>query len=364
MCLFRSLASTSFHLRQPVTGLSPTVTAPINPYPNGPESQAAYYWVFPVIHIAGAAANEAQYVTLMGLWPCQPSDIGSNTPVYDYPRDVKVILSSPVSQPAVQHLDQLHQRLRRHHRRGRPNATVCELQLQPHRSLYERGRSSFDLHRERYWVSSGVRFQPERDSMVSDWSSAWTVTVPPPTIPPQGWFSNWYPPPYPPSPPPGDAWHAPQRLWRLVSTVEVLVAPPNDWMDSTGWFVMDPNYFTVGTAVYQGGWFPAATQPPQNGNLLPFVVAPNQPFNFSVYADYLSVQDPSNATMQIGFRWYYADGTWTEHYPNGSPTYATYSLTDTLTRYSAPPPDPSQFWMANPPPEAVTQAQSQSRCFR
>ena len=70
-----------------------TVTANVNPYPNGPGSQAAYYWLFPVIHIVAAAANEAHYVTLMGLWTCTPGDIGINTPTYDYPRDIKVILS-------------------------------------------------------------------------------------------------------------------------------------------------------------------------------------------------------------------------------------------------------------------------------
>jgi hypothetical protein len=82
-------------------------------------------------------------------------------------------------------------------------------------------------------------------------------------------------------------------------------------------------------------------------------VPPSQPFNFSVYADYLTAQAPSNAVMQIGFRWYYPDGTWRE-------VSTQYTLTNTLTRYSIPVPNDASLTnqnLANPPTEPVTYAQ-------
>ena len=178
--------------------------------------------------------------------------------------------------------------------------------------------------------------------------NAWTQPLP---TPPTGWFTNRVTPP-------NGGWPAPPSDVGDWYPGAVLVAPSRNWFDSVnGWFFVNNQYFTLGTPVYQGNWFPPATQPPQNGNLQPFTVAANQPFNFSVYGEYLSVADPSNAVMQIGFRWYYADGTWTEHYPDGSATFSTYSLTNGWERYSCPPPDPTQFWMAEPPDEAVTFAQ-------
>src|SRR5215469_11663084 len=80
-----------------------TITGTMNPYPNSlpgasaPTGPASYYRLFPQIRIAGAAANEAHYVTICGLWPCTPAQIGIDTPTYDYPRDIKLLLQPQAS---------------------------------------------------------------------------------------------------------------------------------------------------------------------------------------------------------------------------------------------------------------------------
>ena len=313
-----------------------TVTAAVNPYPNGPGSQAAYYWLLPVIHIVGAAANENHYVTLMGLWPCTPADLGVNTPVYDFPRDVKIILSPQ-------------------------SANLLSNTLTSFTNGFDGVSPAIDPTQPSVNFTSGLTIHyvgPEDPASVytvngvgslqvaatapgaTVWFglvNRWTLPLP---TQPQGWFTNpatnW-------SPPPSDVgdWFP----------GEVLVAPPRQWFDPVnGWFMMNNQYLTIGTPSYAGNWFPPATQPPLNGNLGPFIVPPNQPFNFSVYADYLSVVDPSNAVMQIGFRWYYPDGSWVE-------VFNTVSLTNSFQRYSAPPPDPSLVAQAYPPNEAVTALQ-------
>ena len=316
-----------------------TVTAAINPYPNGPGTQAAYYWVFPVIHIVGAAANEVHYATLMGLWPCAPGDIGINTPLYDYPRDVKVILSPQSANLLSNTLTGFEN--------GFDGITSAVNPLQSSINFsanltihYVSPEDPAAIYTVNGVGSLQVGTTGPNGTVWFGLVNAWTT--PAPMVPPMGWFNT-----------PATHWTPPSDVGDWFPG-ETLVAPARNWFDPVdGWFTMNHDYFTTGTPSYAGNWFPPAAQPPQNGNLGPFSVAPYQPFNFSVYADYLAVPDPSDAKMEIGFRWYYPDGTWTE-------VYNTVTLTDTLTRYSVPPPDPSQYWMANPPPEAVTATQPTS----
>jgi phage tail-like protein len=319
-----------------------TATAAINPYPNGPTEQAAYYWLFPVIHIVGAAANEFHYLTLMGLWPCQPGDIGINTPVYDYPRDVKVILSPQSANLLSNTLTSFTYGFDGLTPAADPTQSsvnfTCGLTI-----LYTSPETPAGVYTVNGLGSLQVAANSPGATVWFGEVNAWTQPLP---TEPYGWFShpatNWAPP--------SDAGD-----WYPGATLQ---APTRTWFDPVnGWFTMNNQYFTLGTPVFQGNWFPPAVQPPLNGNLEPFVVPSYQPFNFSVYAEYLSVMDPSNAVMQIGFRWYYPDDTWAE-------VFMTYTLTGVLTRYSCPPPDPSQYWMGNPPDEAITDVQpTEMYCF-
>jgi phage tail-like protein len=313
-----------------------TVTGNVNPYSGGPGTTASYYWLVPQIHIVGAAANEHHYMTLMGLWPCQPGDIGINTPVYDYPRDVKVIVSPQSSNLLSNTLTDFTD--------GFDGVTAATDPTLPSSNF----SSSLTIHyvgpedpAAIYSVNGIASLQIAASAPGSAvWFglvSAWTT--PAPTLP-QGWFTS-----------PATNWTLPVDTGDWFPS-EVLTYPPRTWFDPVnGWFIMNNEYFSVGAATEQGNWFPPAAQPPQNGNLAPFVVPPNQPFNFSVYAKYLTVADPSNAVMDIGFRWYYPDGTYTE-------VFTAYTITDSWARYACPP---SLYpWMADPPDEAVTYAQPTS----
>ena len=285
----------------------------------------------------------------MGLWPCPPGDIGINTPIYDYPRDVKNVLAPQAANLLSNTLTSFEN--------GFDGVTAAFDPMQPSVNfscgltvLYvdpEDPAGIFTVN-ETDAGSLQVTANGPNATVWFGMVNAWTQPLP--TVPPHGWYSNaassWGVPlpPVPLSPDVGD-WFP----------VEVVVTPPRSWFDDpvnpgTGWFTMNNNFFSIGTPEYQGGWFPAAAQPPQNGNLSPFTVVPHQPFNFSVSADYLSVLDPSNATMEVGFRWYYPDGSWAE-------SYATNSLDQSLERYAFPPSDPTLAWMAYPPPETITQVQ-------
>ena len=313
-----------------------TATAAINPYPNGAGSAPAYYWVFPVIHIVGAAANENHYVTLMGLWPCTPGDIGINTGVglYDYPRDVKVIVSPQSANLLSNTLTDFSE--------GFDGVTAAFDPTLPS-SNFTCGLTIHYVSPEDLTPAAVNGVGALQVAAAAPGATVWfgivnSWTTPLPTVP-RGWFTQ------------------PATHWTAGSDVgdwfpgETLVFPARLWFDPVnGWFTMNNQYFSLGAPVSQGRWFPSTAQPPQNGNLAPFTITADQPFNFSVYASYLSVNDPSNAVMQIGFRWYYPDDTWVE-------VFSTYSVTNLLTRYSSPPPDPTQYWMANPPAEAITAAQ-------
>ena len=332
-----------------------TITQPNNPYPNGigaPNSQAAYYWIFPVIHILSAAANETHYVTLMGLWPCTPGDIyGVNTPpIYDYPRDVKVVLSPQSSNLLSNTIDELLQW-------ALDDGITAAIDPTQPSSNFSCGLTILYADPEdpaSVFTVNGVGSLQVTASAPN--ATVWfglvnTFGPVPARTKPYGWFTT---PNYGAwgsvsgNPDAGD-WFPP----------EVLTAPAASMVRPRRLRLLPPpvgSPWTMTTSRPQqppptpGNWFPSVKQPPQTGNLLPFVVPPDQPFNFSVYADYLSVLDPSNAVMDIGFRWYYPDGTFAE-------VINEVNLTNTLTRYSIPPPDPTQYTMANPPDEPVTGVQ-------
>jgi hypothetical protein len=133
--------------------------------------------------------------------------------------------------------------------------------------------------------------------------------------------------------------------------------PPVDPNNPLGWFAMpqantEPpftgppygTYFGVGTDIINGIWFPLPPQATQYNNLTMYNVQGSQPFNFSVYARYVSVVDPSNATMTMGLRWIYADGNHLDATTN-------VLLTPDYQRYAIPP-GPNQYnFLAEPPPE-------------
>ena len=113
----------------------------------------------------------------------------------------------------------------------------------------------------------------------------------------------------------------------------------------TGWFTQNQSYFGTGSSVVNGVWFTLPPQPLIYGTLQPYNVAGGQPFNFSVYAQYLTVQDPSNAQMLMGLRWYYPDGTWHENI-------YTVMITGVYERYSMPDPsDQTSYYLGQPPPQ-------------
>jgi hypothetical protein len=303
-----------------------TVTGLVNPYPSGLTQAATYSWIYPVIHIIGAAANESHYATLMGLWPCPPGDIGVNTPVYDYPRDVKLILgpqaanllSNPLTTFAAG-FDGLTSA-----------ADPLNTTVNPTGTLTIHYVSSEDPA-ALYAINGIGSLQVDT---ASPNTTVWfglvnAFTSPRPTYP-QGWLAD------------------PNHDWFGGSTA--VIAQARTWFDPTnGWFFENNQYFSLGAAVVGGKWFPNPAQPPLNGNLLPFNVSGNQPFNFSVYARFATTVDPSNAQMQMGFRWYYPDGTYQE-------VFSAVQLTTSFQRYSIPTSDTTTDWMANPPPEPVVGA--------
>jgi tail protein P2 I len=304
-----------------------TVTGPINPYPNGLGQPAAFYWVLPRIRIIGTAANESHYLTLMGLWPCTPSDLGVNTPIYDYPRDVKItlspqssnLLSNPLTSFAngfdglTAAIDPLQASIN----------MSCSLQI--HYVSAEDPALLFAVN-----GTGSLQVITTGPNGTVWFGSVGSFSVPQPPYP-QGWFSD------------------PNHDWFGGSAPSQPLSRP--WMDPIySWHFENNQYFSLGAPIISGNWFPTPAQPPLNGNLVPFNVPPYQPFNFSVYSRYVQVLDPSNAVMLMGFRWYYPDGTWTE-------TTTQYTVGSSFQRYSIAPSDPNQAWMGIPPTEPLTNAQ-------
>jgi hypothetical protein len=325
-----------------------TLTAPegtVNPYPGPPAASgqggigptvptgpANYYWIYPRVRIVGAAANEYHYMTLCALWPCLERQVGIDTPVYDYPRDIKILL-----QPTQSNL--LSNTLTMFNRPNPSGGPPTELLIgfdglcTAADPLAKAGTTCNLVYRP-----ASLEDPPELQPVNGNAALEVDTTGPGATV----WFgtvTNWSAPPPTPL-----GWFATTGQW-FNGAIEG--TNPRPWFDPTySWFVTNQFWFGVGSAWVNGLWFSQPAQPPMNCNLLPFQVNAGQPFNFSVYAQYITVQDPSNAVMQLGFRWYYPDGTWVE-------VTDTQQITDQYVQYSIAP-SGGPFSLGDPPAEAIT----------
>ena len=318
----------------------PVAAAPPEPPPGVtvPTGAASYYWIYPRVRISGVAANEAHYITICALWPCIPSKVGVDTPVYDYPRDVKVLIQPTASNLLPNTLTSFS--------RINPANPPPNLQPPPNWMLIglDGLTNATDPTQPTTNPTCTLVYRPEavedptalvpvygnaalQVNATSPGATVWFGTVsswssPPPT--PLGWFSSVTP-----------------GSWFSGATQGPL---PRPWFDPVySWFIMNQQWFGVGSSWVNGVWFPQPAQPAMNGNLQPFQVQAGMPFNFSVYAQYMTVMDPSNALMQMGFRWYYPDGTWKEVTTNAQ-------ITDQYQRYSIAP-SGGDFSLGEPPLE-------------
>lgn len=343
-----------------------TVTGVVNPYPGSlpgdvkPTGPARYYWIYPRIRIIGTG-TETHYITLAGLWPTTLDQIGVDTPPYDYPRDTKVVL-----QPQFSNL--LSNTLTTFQRNNPAYPPTLPQMLNigfdglsaAMNPLFPAGPVTGNMSIRQQTLEDAP------DTVAIHGSAALQMDAigPGATV----WFGQvqqWSPPPtistgwwVPVSPKPTADWFtgaipgsATARPWLDPDN------PLNPVINS--WFVVpepDSNppfglYFGVGTDIVNGLWFNLPPQPPQNGNMTMFNVQNAQPFNFSVYARYITVQDPTNAVMDLGFRWIYADGTYVE---NNDTTYSV-TLTPEYQRFSVAPDNPPGFaYLGEPPVETTT----------
>jgi hypothetical protein len=293
----------------------------------------------------------------MGLWPCKPAQIGVDTPPFDYARDVKVVLS-PQSANLLSNTVTTFTRTN-------PNPPPAQLNIgfdgltAAANPMAPTGAATGNMVIHYQSIEDGPgtiavngTAALEMDvnapngtiwwGKVQTWSSTTTWASP------YGWFV--------PKPPAANAdWFA----GAVPGSAEVRPWFDPDMNQENSWFfVPEPNtqppnpgppygnYFGIGSDIVNGLWFPNPPQPPQNGNLTEFTVQAGQPFNFSVYARYVTVADPTNAVMQMGFRWYYPDGTWVEVSQN-------VILTGTYQRYAIAPAN-GPYYLADPPPEPTT----------
>lgn len=463
------------------------ISGPINPYSNGLNNPAQFYWVFPVIHILGAG-TEAHYLTLMGLWPCTPGQIGVDTSAYgyDYPRDVKTVLQpqaanllsnpcttftriDPTTDDIVQigfdglsasadpkTLDVLSAENSSFEGGTVGNWTVganCTLtnqttfaQVGTHSLRLVAtgsGNMSANLTVPIPNLSAGQNFTAAASfrpgttvrqvSLAVQWYDATSTLISTFTGNSTEVTGGWVSPAASDIVPvgansavvqvsvinaaPGEAHYVdnivfaanltcdldihyvdvedPASLYAFYGDASLQVtasapnatvwwglvnawdpAPPSpmgwfsdpssdwfggsssgplqarNWIDPTnGWFTMNNNYFSIATPVGSGGgnWFPNPPQPIQYGNLVQYTITGSQPLNFSVYARYATVMASTNAQMDIGFRWYYPDGSWQE-------VFTTVYLTDTWQRYSIPTLDINTNAMGLPPSEPLVGA--------
>jgi hypothetical protein len=337
----------------------PAGTPPPYLFPYGP---ASYYWVYPRVRIQGVGVNETHYMTLNAVWNCDASKLSvasGNAINYDYPRDVKVLL-----QPQSSNL--LSNTCTTFTRANPAGGAPLRIGFDGLSALTDPTKP-FDANTNpySYGTSSGgfvtgmfVRYASAEDDpgtiavngnatleldtltggtvwfgKVTNWSAQ------PPN--PLGWWpTDWFPGAHSGS--------ATVRPWTDPATPD-----PNNPL---GWFAMpelrtEPpapgppfgNYFGLGTDVVGGIWFSLPGQATQYNNLGMYTVLSNQPFNFSVYARYASVVDPSNAQMILGLRWFYADGSHVD-------STTQVQLTNAYDRYAiAPASGPSS--LSEPPPE-------------
>lgn len=303
-----------------------TFSAPVyGPDPN--TGNWPYYWLHPRIRIIGAGATEAHYVTLLRLWACDTEDVGNNVPVYDYPRDVKVVLQPQQANLLANPLTEFPY--------GLDGWTTASDPTQPSTNF----TTTLYVHFVTAGDPTGVYAVNGTAGLIVGPTTANTVVW-------AGTVTNFNP-----APPEPTGWFAdPSNNWFSGQTVGP--SGPRPWVDpdpgtpvTNSWFFLPPTdpthdqYFALGSSLGGGAWF-YQTQPPQTGNAQAFTAFPAQPLNFSIYARYMTVADPTNAIMQIGFRWYFPDGTWVETFDNDP-------LTDDLQRYD---------YSAQTPVEAVTGA--------
>jgi len=328
-----------------------TATYTLNPYskttPGNPVPQGApdYYWLYPRIHVLGAAANEPHYVTLCALWPCTPTQVGKETLLYEYPRDVKVLMQPTASNLLPNTLTTFSRTI------TNPDGTTSvaligfdglsplqdpKLPLQTDNTQPSYNPYTATL----VYRPEAIEDPPELLPVHGNAALEVDVNVPNATV----WFgtiSSWSP-----APPTPLGWFAVDHQW-FDGAVQGANARP--WFDPVySWFMVNQQWFGVGSGFQNGLWFSQPAQPTiaNPTNLLPFQVNAGQPFNFSVYAQYLSVQAPSNAAMMLGFRWYYPDGTWVE-------VTNTQQITEQYLRYSIAP-ENGPFSLSDPPTEAIT----------
>lgn len=128
-----------------------------------------------------------------------------------------------------------------------------------------------------------------------------------------------------PTPTASLGWYVdPNQDW--FGGTSVVVGANRPWFDPVnGWFIMNQQYFNLGSAQGGGDWF-KQVYPTVYNNLVGFQPAAGQFFNVSIYARYMAVRLPADAAMLFGFRWYFPDGTFAE-------SSTTVTLTQTFTRY-------------------------------
>jgi hypothetical protein len=172
--------------------------------------------------------------------------------------------------------------------------------------------------------------------------TVWAGTVTqftPPQLPATGWFVD-----------PNKDWFGGNRFG-TTKTMYWFKDPVSG--NATWSFVSGGSYFGIANTWMGGDWFP---QPKvtQTANLVGFTAYPQQWLNFSIYAQALITTD---ALMEIGFRWYFADNTsveeWMLHNPDNTwttePGARPVTLTDKLVRYDVSGEAPYQAITGNPP---------------
>lgn len=316
-----------------------TITGTINPYPNTtpgspvPQGTASYYWIYPRIRILGVTTG-THYITLAGLWPCAPAKIGVDTLAYEYPRDVKIL----VQPTATNLLSNTLTSFSRYNPSPPPTSLLIGFDglttaADPTKPT---ANPTGNLVYRAYAIEDPPNLIPINGNASLGVDAGPGTTVWFGTIPVTGWSA-------PPQIPLG--WFATTHQWFFGASQG---PSPRSWFDPVySWFSMNQTYFGVGSSFVNGIWFPPPAQPAMNGNLAPFQVQADQPFNFSVYAQWLQIQDPSNAVMVLGFRWYYPDGTYVE--VASTPQ----QITDQYQRFSIAPSD-GPFSQGEPPAEANT----------
>jgi hypothetical protein len=149
----------------------------------------------------------------------------------------------------------------------------------------------------------------------------------------------------------------PYRDWfggNRYGTTKIMDWFVNPATSQSAWFSLNGNYFGLPNSWMGGNWFP---QPivSQTANLVGFKAFPAQWLNFSIYAQFLSGQ-PSDAEMQFGFRWYFADNTSVEQVMIQSiegrwqpQPYKSVLLTNGLLRYDVASQAPFEPLTGDPP---------------